>query len=52
MTLKSTDNLASQAKIWTKYLNCKLRKHKTIANIQFNEHEEIILNLFKWDDNE
>ena len=37
MTLKSIDIVASQAKIWTKYLNCKLRIHKTIANIHFNK---------------
>ena len=30
-------NLASQAKMYTKYLNVKTKLHKTIANIYFNK---------------
>ena len=37
MTLKYIDNSASQTKMWTKYLNCKLRNHKTLANMHFNK---------------
>ena len=37
MIFKSIDNLASQAKMYTKYLNMKTKLHKTIANIYFNE---------------
>ena len=37
MSLKSIDNLPSQVKIWTKYLNCKLTIHQTIARIHFNK---------------
>ena len=33
----SIDNLASQAKMYTKYLNVKTKLHKTIANIYFNK---------------
>ena len=32
----SIDKLASQAKMYTKYLNVKTKLHKTIANIYFN----------------
>ena len=37
MIFKSIDNLASQAKMYTKYLNVKTKLHKTIANISFNK---------------
>ena len=33
----SIDNLASQAKMYTKYLNVKTKLHKTIANIYYNK---------------
>ena len=37
MIFKSIDNLASQAKMYTKYLNIKTKLHKTIGNIYFNK---------------
>ena len=37
MIFKSIDNLASQAKMYTKYLNMKTKLHKTKANIYFNK---------------
>ena len=37
MIFKNIDNLASQAKMYTKYLNIKTKLHKTIANIYFNK---------------
>ena len=37
MIFKSIDNLASQAKLYTKYLNMKTKLNKTIANIYFNK---------------
>ena len=37
MIFFSIDNLASQAKMYTKYLNVKIKLHKTIANIYFNK---------------
>ena len=37
MIFFSIDNLASQAKMYTKYLNVKTKLHKTIANIYINK---------------
>ena len=37
MIFKSIDNLASQAKMYTKYLNVKTKLHKTISNIHVNK---------------
>ena len=37
MIFFSIDNLASQAKMYTKYRNVKTKLHKTIANIYFNK---------------
>ena len=37
MIFKSIDNLASQAKMYTKYHNMKTKLHKTIANIYVNK---------------
>ena len=37
MIFFNIDNLASQAKMYTKYLNMKTKLHKTIANIYFNK---------------
>jgi len=36
MIFFSIYNLASQAKMYTKYLNVKTKLHKTTANIYFN----------------
>ena len=37
MIFLSIDNLASQAKMYTKFLIVKTKLHKTIANIYFNK---------------
>ena len=37
MIFRSIDNLATQAKMYTMYLNMKTKLHKTIANIHFNK---------------
>ena len=37
MIFKSIDNLASQEKMYTKYLKKKIKLHKTTTNIYFNK---------------
>ena len=41
----SIDNLASQAKMYTKDLNVKTKLHKTIANIYFNKEQDRNINI-------